>query len=209
MEKTKTKLILDFDGTLFDTEGFRLEIFSLFKRMGYNQDQIESTYQAECLSYKYSPLGQLKRLQELKPSSQTLAEARFDNLYENSDKYIFPDVTLFLKEMRINNYELILLTMGDINFQKSKVENSGVARYFDHVLYCDVQKWLYFPELVQKNEKFIFLDDRADTIDKISKIYQNSFCIRIDRYKSNSKIDFSYDSQIKVKSLEHAAKLLG
>lgn len=207
MDKAQTKLIIDFDGTLFDTEAFRVEIFSLFKRMGYDDEQIQLTYQAECLSYLYSPLGQLKRLQLLKPSSQSLAEARFKNLYDNSYKYIFPDVIEFLKDMKFLNYELILLTLGDIEFQKVKVENSSINRYFDQIMYCDIQKWLYLPPVINKIDKFIFIDDRADTIDRIGKTFPNSFNIRIDRYRG-ATIDLNYDSQIKVKNLEQASKLL-
>ena len=207
MDKAQTKLIIDFDGTLFDTEAFRVEIFSLFKRMGYDDEQIQLTYQAECLSYLYSPLGQLKRLQLLKPSSQSLAEARFKNLYDNSYKYIFPDVIEFLKDMKFLNYELILLTLGDFEFQRVKIENSSINRYFDKIMYCDIQKWLYLPPVINKIDKFIFIDDRADTIDRIGKTFPNSFSIRIDRYRG-AKIDLNYDSQIKVKNLEQASKLL-
>ena len=207
MNKDKQKLIIDFDGTMFDTEAFRIETASLFKRMGYNEEQIQLTYQAECLSYLYSPFGQLKRLQLIKASNQNLAEARFKNLYENSYKYVFPDTIQFLKDMKFKEYELILLTLGDVAFQKAKVENSSLGRFFDKILYCDIQKWLYLPKIMDKSDKFIFIDDRADTIDRIGKVFPNSFAIRIDRYK-RATIDLNYDSQIKVKNLEQASKLL-
>ena len=44
----KTKIFIDFDGTIFNTELFRNRIFDVFEAAGFTDAQILREYKAEC-----------------------------------------------------------------------------------------------------------------------------------------------------------------
>lgn len=184
----KTKIFIDFDGTMFDTRLFRDQIFSILGKAGYNHDEIMTAYQAECLDYKFSLTDLVKRLQMSRPVNLSLTWARIEQLYKDVPRYLFPDTVQFLKELDHTKYEVNLLSLGDINFQRTKVENSQIAPLFDNIYYCETQKWDYLDAIVSKNEKFIIIDDRGDTIEKVGRKFVNSLALQIAR-KDQDKDD--------------------
>lgn len=177
----KIPLFVDFDGTLFDTAGFRERIYEAFKKSGYEEADIHSSYIAECKDYKYSPEGQFQRLLDIKHSNIKLVEARLDNLYALVPKYIYSDVDDFLREVNRSKYEVNNLTLGDLEFQMKKVNSAGLSDYFDNIYITDVQKWDYLPNIIRPRDYFVVIDDRADTLENIKSRYPKSLCIQIIR----------------------------
>ena len=59
-----------------------------------------------------------------------------ESLYNNS--YVFEDVIPFLEKYK--NYNLILLTLGDIDYQNRKIESSNLSKYFQDIIITDVDK---------------------------------------------------------------------
>lgn len=206
----KTKLFIDFDGTIFNTEGFKTLVFEVFTKAGFEMDDIEATYRSECLDYKYDIESQMRRLAEIHSFDIELARGRLEKIYNKVPEEIFPDVKDGLLKIDRNNYEVNLLTLGDPGFQKKKAKHSGLLKYFDQGYYCDIQKWLYLDGLVNQNERFVMIDDRGDALEKIAKKFKKSLCIQmarasIDRLDSAAASPFS---GIKVKSLTQALKYL-
>jgi len=184
----KIKLFIDFDGTLFDTSKFKRGMFDIFEKAGFTSDQVLTAYQAECLDAKFSITGLIERLKKDQKFNVSLAEARVSDLYAQAAKMVYEDTEEFLQKIDRNRYQIIMLTLGDPSFQHKKVENSGLEKYFDEILYTELQKWDYLDRIVKKNEKFVIVDDRADAISKIAKKFPNSLALYIDR-KSADKDD--------------------
>lgn len=208
----KEKLFIDFDGTLFDTEAFKGQMYDIFVKAGFELDEIKSTYNAECLDYKYSPIGQMERLKKIHSFDREAADQRFKKLYASCDKFLYDDSVEFLNGINRDKYGLDLLTLGDTEFQKTKVDHSGIAKYFDDIYYTEVQKWDYLDRLVDRNENFIVIDDRGDALTEIKKKFKHSLAIHIERPIEDKddpflskKIDFS---GINVKNLKQARQYL-
>lgn len=180
-ESMKTKIFIDFDGTLFDTGKYRAFISSTFKKFGFDQAEIDQTYRQECEDYRYDPYGQAERI--CRNSNCDLSELKHElsQLGWNAKECLYDDSEEFLLALDRNLYEINMLTLGDMYFQKDKVDHSGIGHFFDHIYYCEVQKWEYLDKLVQKNEKFIVIDDRPDALENISRLYPNSICIKMTR----------------------------
>ena len=177
----KTPIFIDFDGTLFDTALFREQIYDVFIKSGYDMQDIRSSYIAECMDYKYSPEGQFKRLLDIKHSNDKLVKARLDNLYAMVPKYIYPDVGDFLRSVDRSKYEVDALTLGDLEFQTRKLESAGFKDLLDNFYVTDKQKWEFMNNIVRPRDYFIFIDDRADTLENIKQQYPKSLCIQIIR----------------------------
>ena len=207
-----TKLFIDFDGTLFDTAKLRDATFVVLGKAGFDRSEILSVYQAECLDYKFSITGFLERFTKIRPYNRSLADVRINNLYESiAADFLYPDAVEFLKNLDHNKYEVDLLSMGDLEFQKLKVKHSGLAEYFDNLFFTDIQKWDYMKNFVDKNERFVIIDDRSDTVHKISENFPKSLCLELDR-KGEDKYDPARNGQlfnnISAKNLKQAAMYL-
>lgn len=208
----RIKLFIDFDGTLFDTEAFKEKMHDIFVRAGFEKDDIKATYSAECLDYKYSPIGQMKRLEKIHPFDTTAANQRFAKLYKTCSQYLYSDSIEFLKIVNKEKYELILFTLGDVLFQKTKIDHCGIAKYFDSIYYTEIQKWEYLDNLVKQTEKFVVIDDRGDALLEIQKIFKGSLVIQIIRSVKDEDDPFiqqpSNFSGISVKNLKQARQYL-
>lgn len=206
----KTKLFLDFDGTVFDTIAYGNLLWDVFVKAGFELDEIESTYKAECLDYKYSPEGHAERLAKLHEYNEVLALSRIERLYGKVKSLIFDDVSKFLGAIDRELYEVDLLSLGDIAFQKKKIKASGLVQYFDNTFVTEKQKWDYLPEIISENERFVIIDDRGDAMEKVSKEFRKAMAIEINRNGGQYDI-MEQDNRfngVKVKSLNQAIKYL-
>lgn len=208
----KTKHFIDFDGTIFSTLTFRDKMFEIFTMAGFEEEEIKNTYAAESLDYLYSANGQLERLKKIHDFDIEKARLRMNKLIKASKDFMFDDFSEFVKKVDREKYELNLITLGEVSFQKAKVEASGIVKYFDNIYYCEKQKWDYLDDLVELNEKFIIIDDRADTLEKIGKKFKRSFPILMDRQQKDLADPYLSQQEkysgIKVKNLKQAGQYL-
>lgn len=208
----KTPIFVDFDGTLFDTALFREQIYEVFVKSGYDLADIRSTFIAECMDYKYSPEGQFSRLLEIKHSNEKLVQARLDNLYAMVPRFIYPDTHEFLRTVDRSKYEVNNLTLGDIEFQRKKVEAAGFRDLFDNYFVTDQQKWDFLGSVVKPRDYFLVIDDRADTLENIKSKYPKSLCLQIIRQDLDidDAANFYKDvfSGIKIRDLSQALRYL-
>ena len=208
----KTKLFIDFDGTLFNTEAFKEKLYAIFVMAGFEPEEIESTYKAECLDYLYSPLDQMERLLKIHEFNIEMAKVRLKKLIDTASSFLFSDDISYIKNIDHNIFELSLLTLGDIDFQKQKVQHSGIEKYFDHIYYCERQKWDFLDSLAKADEKFIIIDDRPDTLKEIGKKFKRSFPILMTRpeHDNDDPILAQHNdfSGISVKNMKQAVSYL-
>lgn len=177
----KTKLFVDFDGTMFDTTSFKEAMFQVFLKADFSKSELLTAYQAECLNYQFSIDGLTDRLKKIHDFNLSLTQVRIEKLYSEVPRFIYDDVEQFLQSIDKSKYELILLTLGDPHFQRIKVENSKLEKYFDKVYYTEIQKWDYLDSIVKKDERFILIDDRSDTIHQISVKFPKALALEMDR----------------------------
>jgi len=87
-----------------------------------------------------------------------------------------PEVLKYLKSKGVVN----LFTEGDIVYQKRKVEESGLASMVDQV-YLYEHKMEHLEDVLKDFTKFriVFIDDRADYMNKIKKIHPEIFTLNI------------------------------
>ncbi len=208
----KTKLFIDFDGTLFDTSGFKKEIFNIFKKAGYSETDVQKAYTASFLDYCYSIEEHFCRLQKIKKINPKLTQARIDEALKDTQKYLYDDSINFLENIDRKKYSVILITFGEVDFQKKKFEGSRLKKYFDDIRYTLIQKWDYLEKekLVELNDFFIIIDDRGDTMEKISKKFKKSLAIEINREKNPTdpmEGESNYGG-VQVKNFKQAEKYL-
>jgi FMN phosphatase YigB (HAD superfamily) len=184
----KTKILIDFDGTILNTSELKNKLFPVFEKAGFSHDEVMDAYRAECLHYHFSIDGMIKRLKEVKDFNISLTNARIENAFNTIPKLIFDDFHDFISKIDRSKYEIDLFTLGNLNFQRTKVEHSGLVLQFDHIYYTDIQKWEYLDKIVEKDERFVFIDDRSDTVHEVSQKFPHALALYINR-KAKDKDD--------------------
>lgn len=205
----KTKLFVDFDGTVFNTAKFRQRLFDIFATFGFNQSSIKETYIAECLDYLFSPEGQAGRLKKIKDFDDQIFTMKLKAAYSSVSEMLYPESEEFLSKIDKKKYKVILFTLGDENFQSKKVKHSGLEKYRDQVIYTEIQKWQYLKDIVKPADFFVFVDDRGDTCKMVKKNYPKSLPIQIIRPDEFSLLgEGEIYEGVKVKNLTQALKYL-
>ena len=128
------KIYIDFDGTLFNTDKFYQDYLTILNKYNISSFEIEKM-KKELFKNKRFNLDILIDYIIGKYNIKNLKQ-EVETLYNNS--YVFEDVIPFLEKYK--NYNLILLTLGDIDYQNRKIESSKLSKYFQDIIITDVYK---------------------------------------------------------------------
>ena len=171
------KIYIDFDGTLFDSTKHYQEYINIFKK--HNID-IESYFNKEYQKEKNFDILSKKIIKEYNLNPSIYDE--LDKIY--SEKLIFKDVIPFLEENH-NKYDLILLTLGNIEYQQKKINKTKISKYFKEIIITNKDK----SKLDIDYTNGIFIDNNPL---ELKKFYNSKakYLIRIKRETDKySKID--------------------
>ena len=121
------KIYIDFDGTLFDTDRFYKDFLDVCLK--YNLDN-EKVNLAKTSLFPESYLFNMDIIVDYLIKEYNLSlefKSDVNNLF--SAKYVFCDVIDCLEILK-KNYELIILTYGQLVYQTRKIEGSNLKEYF-------------------------------------------------------------------------------
>lgn len=128
------KIYIDFDGTLFNTDKFYQDYLTILNKYNISSFEIDEM-KKELFTNRRFNLDILTDYIISKYNIKNLKQ-EVESLYNNS--YVFEDVIPFLEKYK--NYNLILLTLGDIDYQNRKIESSNLSKYFQDIIITDVDK---------------------------------------------------------------------
>ena len=164
------KFYIDFDSTLYDTKKLTSSMLEaiikksceLNKEINYEtlffdctttfcREKIYNIYKlCEYVGYKYSVDAQILIVS-------------VNEVIKNGKKYIYSDVINYLSNLKNSGVEMILLTYTsneNLEYQKLKVENSGITKYFDDIIYTTNNKY----SLDIDYSDSVFIDDNPKEI---------------------------------------------
>lgn len=189
MSIMKTKLFIDFDGTLIDTKLLKIKLFQVLEKAGFKLSYIQNQYQPVKDSKHFDSdffINQVARKSKISKKKRDQLIKQFDSELKKTSKYLFRDTVNFLEALDHTKYEVILFTLGSERFQSKKVVNSGTTHLFDRIIYTEQEKWLELDHLVTKDEQFITIDDRIDALKKIKAKFPKALVVGISRYEKSS-----------------------
>ncbi len=146
--------ILDFDDTLFDSQAFRQSRFDAIKYIGVSKKEFQETYiEARNDSdgfFVYSNERHADSLSKIGYDKEEVLNILQGKSTSTMQDFLFPDTLLFLEKIKSFNEPMILLSLGNSDFQKLKIKDLGIDKYFKH---------LYFDKKSKKNIlKKIFIE---------------------------------------------------
>ena len=153
--------IFDLDYTLLDTVKFENNLPAV---LGVSKDDFDDTYE------KYYRRGQnpynvyehisfLAKEKKIKDRDQ--AKKNVLAMLKKLDEFIRPGTAGLLRRLKEKGQELILVTFGDLVWQKMKVKNLHIRKYFKRIIITDKDKVGTMEFLKNVKEKILIINDNA------------------------------------------------
>ncbi|MCK5211247.1 hypothetical protein KAJ89_00950 [Candidatus Parcubacteria bacterium] len=176
-EKSDTWLLVDFDDVIFQATAYKnnirtqirniLEISNGKFEKIYNTSKIKNESKNKMFQFDVF----INKLIEINPDKEKEINSALSNI--NLEQYVDKAICRALLAMRTlytGSPRITILTSGELNFQKMKVDGSGVDEYVDDIIYTDRSK----KEVVEAGLKewypdsqpfIITIDDSARHVD--------------------------------------------
>lgn len=141
--------IIDFDDTLFDTQGFKeARREALFKQGGVPREVYQSTYEELSVAAGHSNEAHARALEQHGFSyAPMLAILQTTTTIASLQQHVFPETVNFLKILKTFDQPLVLLTYSrSPDLQMHKIKSVNVESYFDDIKIVSVEKSLALKE---------------------------------------------------------------
>jgi FMN phosphatase YigB (HAD superfamily) len=166
-------ILVDFDDVIFNTKKFVADRGKIFAANGISEKIYKQCYHADVVTgqiRKYECRAHIRRARKLVTFDVERLENKLDKHLKDVKKYIFPDAWKFLKEFKWEN--LCLISFSKTEFQREKITNSGITKYFRKIYIVDVLKSEVVRKAAGKNSsKIFFIDDRTEQINAVKEKY--------------------------------------
>jgi len=165
-------IIIDFDDTLFDTQKFKKELSFCLLDIGIDEKMFWQTYaEARILSdgnFSYS-FERHASILEREGFDYKQVLDNLNNVKEKINNFLFEDTIYFLESLKKSKQDLYLLSLGDENFQKLKVGECSISKYFKQVFFRGKGKELVVKEILAENKdsNVFFINDKIEESQKI------------------------------------------
>ncbi|MDF1497985.1 MAG: HAD family hydrolase [Patescibacteria group bacterium] len=175
------KIVLDFDDTIFNTYGLMQEFLKIFLIEGFNEEQFWDVYR-QCKK----KIGDFDKdifvdlIYSLKNFNKEEINKKIDFIINKSNEFVYRDFFDFVSSFK--KEKLILLSFGTTEFQKTKIENSGISKYFSEIIITSRNKADDMEEIQKKyNGSIVFIEDKAKAIDDVKKRLPNVIAMKMIR----------------------------
>jgi len=176
------KIIIDFDDTIFNTYKMMQEFIKSFKKAGFSSEEFKEIYRKS--KEKKGDFDQktiISLFGKLRPFDKRQVAKELADILERAEEFVYPDFRKF-----VDNFpkkELILLSFGSTNYQKIKIENSGVGKYFDKIYVTNKNKVFNLEKIYRKyaGDRIVFIDDKAEEIDKVKEKFPGVIALKMER----------------------------
>ncbi len=155
------KIYVDFDRTLFDCDKFLDDMYKIISK--YNIDKsLFKECQNQCKRKGFNPHTILNLVKEKYDFNEELFH-EINMLIGSTNNYLFPDAIPFLEYLKSLNYDIIILTKGNSDYQREKIFNSHLDSYYNKLIVTMKHKG----KLNIDYENSIFIDDNPLEIESI------------------------------------------
>ncbi len=178
-----TTYIFDFDDTLFDNAKFKKDIFKILKNNKLTKEQILTSYLSVRHDYNFENHIEYIKNNHIKINHKNIKK-EFQNI--NLIDYLFKHTQETLNEIKKDN-NLILITYGNIKFQKEKIKKTKIHQFFKkELIFITNTNKIDILKQIPNLEKSYFLNDKEEENIKIQKEFKKIKVIKIDK-KNNIK----------------------
>lgn len=202
-------LILDFDHTLFNAQEFKQALRDRFSLFGISSDRFDNSYLAikEKLGF-YDYRKHIESLAQQKDLDANDLLINFQEVVDNSKEFLYPDAVSFLKTVKkIPDLSIYLYTFGQDEFQKAKIDASGIKEYFNKIVDTTDSK-VDLLEINKHVSQDVLINDRGREIDEIKARFPQAKTIWLRRPSSLYFNEVSYQKDYEASDLSEALSFI-
>lgn len=170
------KIYIDFDGTLFNTDKYIEDFMNILNDYGIDKALFDEVKNRICGNSKLFNINVIIDYFVTKHNIDNSLKEKINNLL--NDSYVYSDVIECLTSLINERYELYLLTYGDGEFQKLKINASNLSKYFKDIIITEKDK----SKLDIDYENSIFIDNNPIEVER----FYNSNARNIIRIRRSS-----------------------
>ncbi len=212
--------VIDFDDTLFDTQKFKDSLNKTLIDCGVSLVDADWSYQlARNLPDGQFAYSHVRRAEFLatRGYDQNLIVTALEKVMANESLllHLLPGVHEFLQTLKDLGKQLILLSLGDPNFQELKVQGTGIAYYFDRLFMVPDKKEAVIAELLAHHSptEYWLVNDKVNETLNIKKsfpdirvVLKHSPQIALAEYEKSGESHFETLAEIQTYILETYGK---
>ncbi len=128
---SKASVLLDLDYTLLDADKLKQRLFAIAAK-DMSASSVRRLYERFKRSGLFSPASFAETLSA--DGLPIRGPEEFGLLFRRKKAYNYPGAEKFLKSLKLKGYDLHLISYGDEKYQRLKVRQSGLGRYFAKIL---------------------------------------------------------------------------
>ena len=192
-------IIIDFDGVLFNDQRFKMDYESFFRRAGVSHEVYERTYEQTKKKGYYDPRIHIQLALAHKSSVQIRLYAQIRRFVGQSSDYIYKDVQDFLMFLEKEGIRAVVLSTGDPQFQKQKIQKSGITDFFDEIIIVsNDSKVVALDMLIRKKKPVsaIFIDDKKEVVEEVKRSLPGVYTVQMRRRVTQASA-YGIDLEIK------------
>ena len=182
------KIYIDFDRTLFDCDKFIEDFYVIISKYNIPHELFKEC-QNQTKENGFNPYTILSGVGKTFSFDKAIYKD-IDKFLNDTSMYLYDDSIHFLSYLNKLNYEIIILSKGNKDFQKNKIINSHIDNYYSKLIVTMEKKGLLSLDYVNA----IFIDDDPREIDSLYQMNPKKLiCIR----RPNSKyIDIKLNKSV-------------
>ncbi|MBT3817143.1 MAG: HAD family hydrolase [Candidatus Magasanikbacteria bacterium] len=180
--------IFDFDDTLFNTQAFKHARLQVLKKIGVSEELYKETYVKARNDADGDFVYSDKRHAQMCALHGIDEEKAYEALHSVTKRvkdFLFEDAIDVLGQVKKLGKPMILLSLGDPDYQEVKVKGSGIHDYFDRVFMVKRSKENVIKELLdshKKQEPVWFINDKIEeTQDIVSQFPQLQVVLKVSK----------------------------
>lgn len=169
--------IFDFDDTLFDNQKLKKDIFKILKNNKLNKEEITQSYLSVRHDYSFeNHINHIKSNYPKVDSKKIKNELKSINLENHLSKY----TEEVLNQIK-NEHNLILITYGNLKFQKEKLYKTGIKRFFKkELIFITNTNKIEILNKIEISEETYFLNDKEEENKIIKQKFKKLKVVKID-----------------------------
>lgn len=181
--------IIDLDNTLLDTERFKGALFHSIKPV-VSRYLWDKTYQKVMGSYvsgyNYTFEEHAILLADATDITRSKILKIFQSVAKHLPSFLYRESLPLLEELKKSNKKIILLTYGNIRYQKEKIKLLKINKYFKQIIITPKKKDETKLPIKSSGKDTVFINDNPFEFAALKKKYPKALFLRKkNRFKSS------------------------
>jgi len=158
-------VVFDLDYTLLNTKKFKAGLAQALGITARNFARYEQNTKNLGKNYNLD-----EHLVFLEKNQDSNVQKKIKNFFKNLDQYLFPEAEPILKAYQKKGAQLILATFGNKDWQKRKIDNLKIKKYFNKIILTNENKSKALDFLKNSKAEVLIINDKAKESLEIQKV---------------------------------------